>query len=240
MKTIISICFLIALAVQAHAQGTAEWQRKAVAEFPELGVKDSFLNRAFVATYNILKRDAPNLLERENFGYTVAKSVSFVVNDAPNVRSLPPEQIAESIAAALIDNLVPKQPADLHADLRADFPKFRAKMIDEWNAIRKNPEGNSETQVRWAFKVSSITQNDKTFSIITFYSGSLGGRFGEQPVVVVTGVGTGLTGEPKKPVKRDDWIMVEGKFSHISSDGRLYIQSSNTVNLGYGFFDTSK
>ncbi len=121
-------------------------------------------------------------------------------------------------------------------DMRADFPTFRAKTIEEWIAIRKSPEVNAERKVLWVFKVSSISEQIKEFSITTFYSGFLGGRYGEQPVVLILSG----SGSPDKPVNKDDWIVVEGKFDHISKDGNLYIIGSSPKNLGYGFFDTAK
>jgi hypothetical protein len=61
----------------ARSQDSEEaWQRKAIKDFPELGIKDSALNSAFLAKVAELKRTDPRFFRDTRWPYTLAEQLT--------------------------------------------------------------------------------------------------------------------------------------------------------------------
>jgi hypothetical protein len=63
--------------LMAHGQTTVEqWQKKAVADYPELGVSGSSLNATFVRKVEAIKRTNPGFFRDPKWPYLVAEEIS--------------------------------------------------------------------------------------------------------------------------------------------------------------------
>ena len=86
------VCFLVFCCAflcfaTCHGQVTvADWQRKAVADFPDLAVSDSKLNREYVSRYNQLKTSNPSFFAAPKWPYTLAQ----IVSQTPEQTKQPP------------------------------------------------------------------------------------------------------------------------------------------------------
>jgi hypothetical protein len=77
MRTKILTLILSALAVSAGAQTTIkEWQAKAIAKYPELGVEGSRLNTEFVARYKRYQQERPEFLRDPSWPLRLADEIA--------------------------------------------------------------------------------------------------------------------------------------------------------------------
>lgn len=144
----------------------------------------------------------------------------------------------------------------LDKEMLKDFPKWRAKMIDEWTSIRKNPDNG--VNVRWMFKTTYYKEQYHSYSGIPVgYSLELCGYIdaSQRHKAIVTAEWVAPSPEaivkdsksfddfrnqkskprhwPDTAPKRDDWVIVEGRIAKIGDDGAVHIVPTRIINYGY-------
>ena len=97
------VCLFFTAQVALSQQTVEEWQKKAVADFPELGVRGSAMNVKFVETVNALRVTTPSFFDAPNWPYLVAQQVAGVKpaeqSIIPGLESSPKPAASENPAA---------------------------------------------------------------------------------------------------------------------------------------------
>ena len=76
-KLIFSVCALACVAIgHSNAQSVAEWQKRAIAEYPDLARQGSTLHQAFMLLYEAAKDQKPELLAKPDWPMRLAASAA--------------------------------------------------------------------------------------------------------------------------------------------------------------------
>ena len=136
------VCFLVfccAFLCLATCNGqvtVADWQRKAIAEFPDLAVSGSKLNREYVSRYNQLKTSNPSFFAAANWPYTLAQTVSQTPEQTKQPTRSTPSPTSAPSPAATIELRAPENRASIGTEgLKATRESSRTDeyFFHEWS-----------------------------------------------------------------------------------------------------------
>ncbi|XHR28928.1 MAG: hypothetical protein ACFUZC_23815 [Chthoniobacteraceae bacterium] len=133
------ICILLTAQAVWAQQTVEEWQKKTVAEFPEIGVSGSPMNLKFVQTVNALRVSNPAFFKTSNWPYLVAQQIA---GAKPPESAIIPGLTEEKKAEPAADNAdgamdVRKLAADFKASQSAASAKYTGKRLTVSGEIQR-------------------------------------------------------------------------------------------------------